>query len=229
MSEDYVTLMASLPALGPMLAAKHAPINRDRLEARLAMLRPEHRREVSEVAGLLVWSRLGMVETDAAIVARARRLVPRLSSPTLVDLVRGRLEIRTLVAALRRRHAGEDPPRPDEVWGYGRFVRRIRESWGQPDFGVGTPFPWALAAKDRLERDDATGLERIVLEAAWKQADWLAAGHEFDFEAVALYVVRWTLLDRWTRYDAEAAAARFAALVDAAHAARPDSLKESLA
>jgi len=228
-SEDYVTLMASLPALGPMLAAKHAPINRDRLEARLAMLCPEHRREVSEVAGLLVWSQIPSRETDAAMVLRARWLVPRLSSATLVDLVRGRMEIRTLVAALRRRHAGEEAPRHDALWGYGRFVRRIRENWGQPDFAVGTPFPWVLRAKDRLERGDATGLERIVLEAAWKQADWLATRHAFDFEAVALYVVRWNLLDRWTRYDAEAAASRFAAMVDAAYAARPDSLKESLA
>ena len=34
----YVTLVASLPALGPMLAARQPPINPDRFRARLSML-----------------------------------------------------------------------------------------------------------------------------------------------------------------------------------------------
>ena len=38
-------------------------------------------------------------------------------------------------------------------------------------------------------------------------------------------MVRWILLDRWTRYDAEAAAARFDQLVDDALDAAPASLK----
>ncbi|WP_108659900.1 hypothetical protein [Acuticoccus kandeliae] len=228
MSHQYVTLMASLPALGPMLAAKHAPINRDRLRARLSMLAPEHREEVDELTGLMVWSRIGLAETDAAMVLRARRLVSRLSSETLIQLVRGRMELRTTVAALRSRNAGEDAPGRDAVWGYGRYVNRIRENWGQPGFGVTAAFPWILQAKDRLEKGDSAALERIILEAAWRQAAWLAAGHDFDYEAVALYLVRWNLLDRWTRYDAQAAAARFAALVDDALARAPESLTEIL-
>jgi len=40
---------------------------------------------------------------------------------------------------------------------------------------------------------------------------------------VALYVVRWHLLDRWTRYDAEGAAVRFGKLIaDALDAAPAD-------
>jgi hypothetical protein len=43
-----------------------------------------------------------------------------------------------------------------------------------------------------------------------------------------MYLVRWELLERWTRYDAEAAAARFSSLVDDALAAAPDTLTEVL-
>jgi hypothetical protein len=38
-------------------------------------------------------------------------------------------------------------------------------------------------------------------------------------------VVRWTLIDRWTRYDAQAAAIRFGELVNDALDAAPASLK----
>lgn len=223
---EYVTLMASLPALGPMLVARHAPINRVRLQARLKQLRPEHLAELTELGDLLAWSRLPLTTTDAALVRRARIVIPRLSSPTLANLARDRLEIRTVVAALRRRHAGQDAPPLESDWGYGRFVRKITASWREPDFGVGRSFPWINAARECLEKQDAQGLERILLGEAWRSADRVAGGHVFDFEAVALYVVRWTLLSRWTRYDAEAAGSRFGELVEEALASAPDLINE---
>ncbi|QDY71197.1 hypothetical protein [Qingshengfaniella alkalisoli] len=228
MNGEYVTLMASLPALGPMLAAKHSPINRDRLTGRLRMLRPEHQAEIAVAAELLDWSRIALREDDAELVRKAHRIVPAMSSVPLAELVRGRMEMRTLVSALRRRHAGEDAPPVDALWGYGRYVTRIRTNWGQPGFGVTAAFPWVLQARDRLAKGDATGLERILLEEAWRMSSWCAVGHDFDFEAVALYIVRWNLLDRWTRYDAQTAAARFAELVDEALAAAPETLTETL-
>jgi hypothetical protein len=75
-----------------------------------------------------------------------------------------------------------------------------------------------LKAKEKLEAGDARGLEAIVLQAAWDAGARHLAGHAFDFEAVAFYVLRWSLIDRWSRYDATAAAARFTDLLDAAFA-----------
>jgi len=211
---EYVTLMASLPPLGPMLAAKHAPINEIRLQARLTHLRPEHMAQLTAVADLLAWRRLPLAGTDAEIVRQARSAIPALSSPTLAAVVRDRMEMRTLVSALRRRHAGQDAPPADADWGYGRFVRRIASAWREADFGLARSFPWVHPARDCLEKQDAQGLERILLEQAWRLADLVAGGHTFNFEAVALYLIRWNLLYRWTQYDAEAAAARFGELVD---------------
>ena len=222
--EAYVTLMASLPALGPILAARHPPINAARLEARLRQLAPAHRAELDALSGLLAWRRQTLEGSDAALVARARRVIPRLSSPTLARLADERLELRTVLAALRRRHAGQDAPAPSEVWGYGRFVRRIRENWREPGLGVARAFPWVLTAREKLAAGESTALERLVLEAAWRQAERRAIGHAFDFEAVALYAVRWKLLERWTRYDAEAATARFRRLTGEALAPLPERL-----
>lgn len=211
--DEYVTLMASLPALGPILGAKHAPINRLRLEARMQQLRPEHLAELTSVAKLLAWSRLPLLGEDVGLVRQARRVIPALTNPTLAEIARDRMELRTLVAALRRRHAGEEAPPEHADWGYGRYVRRIAANWGAPDFALARSFPWVNSARDRLEKNDASGLERILLETAWRQAERITGGHTFNYEAVALYLIRWNLLDRWTRYDAQTAAARFNELV----------------
>ncbi len=224
--DEYVTLMASLPALGPMLEARYAPINRVRLQARLSQLRPEHLAELTAVADLLAWSRLTLEGSDAELVRRAKSVIPALSNSTLADLARDRMELRTLVAALRRRHMGQEAPPADNDWGYGRYVRRIALAWREPDFGLGTSFPWVNAARTCLEKQDSQSLERILLEQAWRLADRLAGGHTFNFEAVALYLIRWNLLYRWTQYDAEAAAAKFDELVAEALDAAVDTLDE---
>ena len=223
---EYVQLMASLPALGPMLAAKAAPINRVRLRGRLRdMLRPEHFTEIEAAAGLVDWSREPLLTTDADFVRNARKVIAVLRSETLRQLVHDQLEQRTVVAALRRRHSGRDAPGAREIWGYGRYVDRIRANWRVPDFGLGQSLNWLSTARDRVEKEDAPGLERFLLEAIWRRADRMTGAHHFDFEAVALYAIRWDVLDRWTRYDAEAAATRFGELVAAALSAAPATLK----
>jgi hypothetical protein len=73
-----------------------------------------------------------------------------------------------------------------------------------------------LTARERLERGDSAGLERLVLETAWTAVARREQGHEFDFEAVAFYLTRWALAERWAKYDADAAAQRFAEMLDAA-------------
>ncbi|MGE5154640.1 MAG: hypothetical protein ACM3ST_11545 [Bdellovibrio bacteriovorus] len=217
----YVMLMASLPALGPLLSERAPPISETRLERRLRELSPEDHAELERLRSLASWNRLDMAEEEAAFLARARSVIDGVRSPAIRALAQDRLEIRTLIAALRRRHAGEEAPAPGTPWGYGRFVETIRSNWGVPDFGVGRAFPWIAAAKEKLESGDRAGLERIVLEAAWAAGERRLALHDFDFEAVVLYVLRWSLVDRWSRYDAEAAAVRFAELLDQALADSP--------
>lgn len=222
--EPYIMLMASLPALGTLLSNQAPPINHVRLEERLTALKPEDRADLEALRSLLSWSRLDIGDEDTAFVARAEQVVGALRSKTLRDAASERLEIRTLIAALRRRHRGEDAPTPGTRWGYGRFVETIRAKWAEPDFGVGRTFPWVISAKEKLEAGDAQGLERIVLQTAWDSASRHLTGHAFDFEAVAFYVLRWSLIDRWSRYDATAAATRFNELLDAAFSQDQDFL-----
>jgi hypothetical protein len=218
--EPYVTLMASLPAIR-FLSEKTPPINRARLTDRLKDLTPEDGDLLHRLMAVISWRFVDVAQEDAAFLDRAEALLADLRSPALVGALSERLELRTLVAALRRRHAGEDAPPKGVRWGFGRHVERIRTGWAAPDFGLGGLFPWIATAREKLETGDPKGLERLLLDVAWAQQARWAEGHEFDFEAVVFYMLRWSMADRWAQYDADAARRRFAELLDAARAEVP--------
>jgi len=219
--QPYVTLMASLPAIR-FLSEKQPPINRPRLMERLKQLPPADQETLRELTEVVSWRFIDVTRDDAAFLDRAEALLERIASPTLGAALCQRLELRTVVAALRRRHAGEDAPPKAERWGYGPHVERIRANWSAPDFGCATFYRWLPAAKEKLDTGDTIGLERLLLETAWQQQARHAEGHEFDFAAVALYMLRWSMADRWARYDADEARLRFAELLEAALADAPE-------
>lgn len=222
-SDPYVTLVASLPAIG-LLSEKAPPITRARLEERLRALSPEDRAEISAIGRTLSWEAMDLAAPEPELLARAGRTIAGLRHADLRGALRDRLEIRTLIAALRRRARGEAAPAADgPAWGFGPYVERIRAGWALPDFGLGRVFPWASRARELLEAGDHVGMERLALEQAWRAVLRREEGHSFDFEAVAFYVMRWNMADRWSRYDADAAAARFQEMLDAALAPAPQT------
>lgn len=219
--QPYVTLMASLPAIR-FLSDKAPPINRARLVERLKDLAPGDAALLHRLTEAVSWRFVDVTQDDAAFLADAEALLATVDSPTLAEALRERLALRTVVAALRRRHAGEEAPPKGARWGFGRHVERLRAGWSLPDFGLGAFYPWLPAAREALEAGDTIALERLLLETAWNQQARHAVNHEFDFEAVALYLLRWSMADRWARYDADAAAARFGDLLAAALADAPE-------
>jgi V/A-type H+-transporting ATPase subunit E len=201
----------------PVLSAKVVPINRARFDARLrGALTPADHGQLDAVRGLPSWPRVQQHPDDGAAIHAARRAPGTVESPDIRGFLRDRIGLRTLMAALRRRAVGAGSPQPDAVWGYGRCLRRIRANWSDPTFGFGRAFPWAARAAQIIGSGDSAALERIALNAARRQAERRAAAHRFDLEAIVFYVARWGLLDRWTRYDAQAAETRFADLLDTA-------------
>lgn len=219
--QPYVMLVASLPAIR-FLSEKEPPINRARLMERLKYLPAADQEMLRQLTEIVSWRFIDVTQADAAFLERAEALLARISSPTLAAALRERLEMRTVIAALRRRHAGENPPEPGVRWGFGPHVERIRASWSLPDFGVGTLYPWLPAAKEALDAGDAVALERLLLETAWNQQARHAEGHAFDFETVALYMIRWSMAERWARFDTDEAKVRFRELLDAALADAPE-------
>lgn len=214
-SERYFMLLTSLPYHGELFGAKQTPLSRIRLRQRLGLLEPQDQDTLAKVARLVDWARHPMDRSDADLLAEAKAVLPTLDNELAREFAIWRLEMRTVVAALRRRHRGEPAPGPEVPWGYGRWLAHLRQYWGEPHFRLERAFPWLPEAKRRLEADDVLGLERLLLATVWDHLDRLADGHFFDFEAVLIYAMRWDLIARWTTYNAEAAAQRFKALVEA--------------
>lgn len=226
MSPRYTTLMASLPPLGGLFEAREPAISRLKLQSRLSLLHPDDRHSLDGAIAILSQ---GLLESgdasaaastgtsggrDAQLLADAQRFFREVRNPLLQRLVAHRLDLRTIVAALRRRQRGEGEPPRGQAWGFGALVPTIERHWSEPTLGLGGLFPWIGEAGRLLESHDLIALERLLFTLIWRELDRLGQGHNFDFEAVVIYLARWSLVERWSNYDAGAAALRFRQLVN---------------
>jgi len=225
-SHRYAMLLASLPDHGPLFGAHQPPLSRLRLDERLGLLDEEDARCLRKLRALTEWAAQDRGRSDEEIARAAADQLPRLAHPFAHELAAWRLEMRTLVCALRRRARGEEPP-SGRHWGHGRWLAHLQRHWSEPAFRLERAFPWLPEAARLLARGDALGLERLLLGAVWEHLGRVSEGHFFDFEAVILYVLRWDLIDRWTRYDRDQALARFDALSSAALEAGPEWMREA--
>jgi hypothetical protein len=210
----YITLMSSLPPLGKLFETTQTPISRLKLESRLKLLEPKDRELLNRIANLIAWSEQPMARTDTQFVEEAKHFFAVISNRTLKEVVEHRLNLRTIVAALRRRHRGESEPPVGQIWGVGNWVSFIEKHWTEPGFHLEAIFPWVVEANRLLTANDLVGIERLQFEVNWQMLDRLGTGHYFDFEAVIIYLMRWSLVDRWTRYNGDVAVERFRKLVD---------------
>ncbi|HTD17571.1 MAG TPA: DUF2764 family protein [Chthoniobacterales bacterium] len=212
-SVRYIMLMASLPPLGNLFGQYQTPLTEMQLRHRLRFLADDDNKTLRRIEQLVRRSKQPPEWTDAKIVESAQALVVELRSNTLKEAVEFVLNLRTIVAALRRRKLGENSP-PRSVWGYSPWIKRIERHWTEPDFGLGTVLPWVSKARRLWENNDSVELERVILTESWKQFSRLSNGHYFDFAAVVLYVLRWSLINRRVNYSKEIAEKRFNLLIN---------------
>lgn len=214
--DAYIALISSLPGSERLFVAKQPPLSRLRLERRLAVLTSEDARVLKALEHALNWGGYGMEVTDAQAIKRCKEALEDTPHPTLRKILVERMDLRTAVAALRLRKQGGSPP--SGVFGMGRWSRHIPENWGDPHFRLEGAMPWTKDAKQLLEAEDPLGLERLLLSVSHKQLKRHASRHIFDFEAVAIYVLKWNIFDRWAQSNAQDAAKRFEHLAQQAMA-----------
>lgn len=218
--DAYIALMCSLPGSERLFVARQPPLSRIRLDRRLTALTPEDSKVLKVLEHTLSWSAYDMDVTDAQAIQRCKHAMLDIPQPTLRKLFMERMELRSVVAALRLRKRGE--PAPSVSFGVGRWNRHIPANWGDPTFGLETPMPWVKEANQLLEDEDPLGLERLLLSVSHKLLKRHAARHMLDFEAVAIYVLIWNIFDRWAQSSAVEAAKRFEKLAQQAMAGVAD-------
>jgi hypothetical protein len=202
-------LICSLPPLPSRLDEMRRPITLERLQNRLRMLEPSDAAEMGRMLAILQWSRQFEEPNDSAVVERYNALMRGLKNPLVREVLSTAMDVRMITAALRRRHHGLGPP---EV-GIGAYLQHIRRHFNQPDLGLGHLFPRINQYQQLLEQGDVLNLYRNLLEATWAYLKRRADDYYFSFEAVVLYVARWSVIRQWQDLDAERGRPIFEALV----------------
>ncbi|MEM8855885.1 MAG: DUF2764 family protein [Pseudomonadota bacterium] len=213
-SDAYITLVSSLPASERLFVAKKPPLSRVRLERRLTLLSAEDRETLAQIESIMSWGAYSMNDTEADVLARVRAVMAGLKRKTLRTIVAERMDLRTTIAALRMRRRGDGPP--TALLGASRLVPHIIANWSDPAFHLQRRLPWLREAVTLLEKDDPLALERHLLDTTFRQLKRHAARHSFDFEAVVIYVLKWSIFDRWADRDTRAAERRFETLTQQA-------------
>ena len=211
MRRRYYQLVASLPALPHFRQARLLPLSRRRLEDRLTLLHEDDRAELVATERLVAWHRQPVGRTTEQIAAMYEETMGTIRTRELRDLVEFRMNMRTVMVALRLKRQGRAVPL--ERWGVGPYVRMIETRWAEPEFGLAAVFPWIGEARTLLDQGDAMGLESLLMEWSWRRLSRIAERHPFAFEQVFAYAYKWDILRRWLSYDAEAARERFEQLL----------------
>ena len=208
-------LITSLPNPEALFLARQPPLSRLKLDRRLRALTPQHAATLKQIEQVLGWYQLPISADEEDIVQRARRMLDTIDDAVLRRVIRDRLELRSAVAALRRRAHGGQAPAPGTHWVVGRWVRHMARHWNEPDFHLGTVFDWIREADQLMRRGDALALERLLLNVSYRQLQRAADTHCFDFTAVVIYVLKWDIINRATCHNREAAKRRFAKMTQA--------------
>lgn len=227
--DQYLTLLSGLPANISLFSAKKTPVSRIKLEQKLTTLEPHHRQLLSNIESVLQWGYLSpQMKHDQnkanalQPVERIKKVLAEVKDRQLNTLVRDKLDFRSLVGALRHRH--DDPATVlSGDWTVSRFKQNIENNWQEPYFRLEHACPWLPQAKQHIDNDEPLLLEKLLLQTAWQHlsrppsasstSSAGSAGQEFSFYAVVIYVLKWNIVERWTRYDSEAASLRFQQLI----------------
>ncbi len=211
-NRTYYTLVVSLPALPRFEEADRLPINETRLRERLQMLHPEDAKHVAQLNKAIRWANHPPGESDAEVAALYSQLLSDETHPDVRAAVEFRLELRTILVALRRRHRGEKDGPADPNWGVGRWVRHMEQNWADPDFKLAHVFPWIPQAREHLDKGEALALEKLAMGLSWDALDRSAVGKNFVLENILVFLSKWDILQRWLSYSEEPALKRFETL-----------------
>jgi len=218
---SYYLLMTSLPLLEWPLAPKaRPPISRLNLTHRLALVGSEERGALKELETLLSWRQWSRhdAESDWLYIEENQRRIEKLRPAALKNIAEQFAVIRGIIAAMRLRARGQSPSFPISMAakGYTQWMMMIRRNWHEKDFYLGGLFPELVQVDEMITAGEALALERWLLRYHWNLLDRFNAGHYFDFVALAVYLLKWELVDGWLANNQFVAQKRFQLLVEQA-------------
>ncbi|EXJ11336.1 DUF2764 family protein [Nitrincola nitratireducens] len=209
---DYYTLVTCLPWLPEQMEkCSQLPLSRIALNRRLSLL-DSHDQQGLAVAEALYHPNLANTQPDRERVLLWQKQIAELPSRVLQEVITQRLEIQTLLAALRYRRRPNTSA--EHFYGYGRWTEWIRQHWKDPLFALETQIP-LLERWGELFNQGHTGELQFEMDRYfWQQLLAVERSHHFSVETVVCFVLRWGIAERRLKSDADAALADFQLLSD---------------
>lgn len=211
----YFTLLGSLPHLPPFDQVERLPINQIRLHQRLKMLEPKDAQVMEKILDFLIWSRQPVQRSSAEVAEAFQQALE--AAEGLKDLtghLTFRMDLRLIVALIRRRHHGREAPALNRVRLMGRLAPQLVRNWDDADFRVEHLYPWVHPLRELIEKGDSVEVERMLLQLTWRHADSMGKKAPFSFESFLGYYFKWDIMRRWLKYDRRKAATRFEQLLN---------------
>ncbi|KAA5539708.1 DUF2764 family protein [Roseiconus nitratireducens] len=205
---SYYTLVASLPPLPQPFDSGPLPITRSTLRSRLDLLDDDDRMVVDQISRFFVWDRQPLDRTDEEVWQTHQRLMEQIDNPLVRQVVNHRFDMRTIVAAIRRKRDQEGPP-----IGVPPLAGMIRRNWDAPDFNLSTRYRWIGPFAEAAAAGKVVQAQHILFTDLWNTWTRIAQQYHFTFESILLYLARWEIVERWTSRDADAGRERFNDLI----------------
>ena len=201
-------LIASLPQLPSNFDAGRTPLTRASLRERLKLLDVRDLEVTSQVSRFFVWDRQPLDRTDVEVYETYRRLMREIDNQLVRKIINHRVEMRTIVAGIRRKRMGAGPPiGPTEI------SDSIRRGWNLPGFGLQSRYRWIDSFTRALESGRVRDAQHVLFSDLWKAWTQNAQQYHFSFEAIILYLARWEIVDRWSSQNADEGRRRFDELI----------------
>lgn len=209
---DYYTLVTSLPWLPEQMEkCTQLPLSRIALNRRLTLLSAIDQRQL-EVAENLYHPALNDIQPDRERVQLWSKQLQELSSLTLQEIIIQRLEVQTVIAALRYRQRSNTSA--EHFVGFGRWTEWIRHHWKEPCFALEKQIAplehWCELFNHQLTGELQYQLDRY----AWQSLLATERNHHFTIETVISFVLRWGIAERRLKSDSDTALTDFQHLSD---------------
>lgn len=201
---SYYTLMTSLPKLSGNFKVSHLPISQLQLMKRTKLV-PDHDKEIVKLLINLTWRDWFNTETDIKNDRIMTAKMNELHNPFIDELITYVFDIRSILAAIRLRKSNSDSTDNKQTVLLTHWRERILNHWNEPDFGLGSVYPWLSDVIAKQSSNESQLIDEMVITQLWKHLQSIETLHYFDLEALIIYLVRWQIINYWSQFDGEKA------------------------
>lgn len=175
----------------------------------MSMLVQEDAEAARVAMNFLWWERQPVDRTDKEVISFYKHIMTFVHQPTLRNIIEFQMTLRTILAALRRRHRNFSIPSRGTPWGIAPWVGHIERNWNDENFKLPPLFPWVTEVRHLLETEETLELQKCIMHLSWNYLDQLTEGQYFTFDVFLTYLFKWDLLNRWVLYNKHNAISRF--------------------